>query len=66
MKTARVASYREGAVQCIRGPIAEARAMRDLIMEGNAAAVLRIENFNYGTDDAYIEIALPFVPGGAS
>ena len=61
-RKARLATYREGTVQCIRGPIVDAKAMAAAVMEGNKAAVLRVENYNYGADDAYIEIKLPFNP----
>ena len=63
-RKAQVATYRShgphGIVtQSIRGPIAEARALRDTTLAGCAGARLRVENFNYDLDDAYVEIALP-------
>jgi len=61
-RKARIATYREGTVQCIRGPIKDALAMRDTVLKSNAAAVVRFEEFNYGTDDGYIEIKLPHNP----
>ena len=66
MKKARIATYREGTVQCIRGPIAEAKEMAAAVMAGNKAAVLRVENYNHSKDDAYIEVALPFTPKEAT
>ena len=65
MRKARVATYREGTVQCIRGPIVEAKEMMALLLAGNKAAVLRVENYNHGADDAYIEVKLPHNPEGA-
>ena len=63
-RAARIATYpmrtKEGRdLSCIRGPIAEARALRDTTLAAAPGAVVRYETINHGIDEYYCEIVMP-------